>query len=143
MSAEAASVDASGRGSDIAIGVDLGGTGTRLVALDGYGDTVAQLVVPTPGAVPADAAVDFLVERVASLAGEANVRSIGIGASGPIDADGVIRNDDTLPAFTGVDLAGALAAAFGAPVAVDNDAVTAAIGEAVAGAAGRSGACSC
>ena len=117
-----------------AIGIDLGGTGTRLVALDGFGDTVAQLVVPTPADLPGDAAVAFLAERVGSLAGPAVVRSLGIGASGPIDAEGVIRNPDTLPAFTGIDLAGPLGAAFAAPVAVDNDAVTAAIGEAAVGA---------
>lgn len=129
-------VAASGSG-ELAIGIDLGGTGTRLVALDGFGDTVAQLAVPTPGQVLADEATAFLVERVASLVGSAVVRSIGIGASGPIDAAGVIRNADTLPAFTGLDLAGTLGPTFRAPVVVDNDAVTAAVGEAVAGA-GRS-----
>lgn len=124
-------------GGEVAIGIDLGGTGTRLVALDRSGVTVAQLAVPTPGDVEEEGAVDFLRERIASLAGSGAVGSIGIGASGPIDAAGVIRNADTLPAFTGVDLAGRLSEAFGSPVTVDNDAVTAAIGEGTAGA-GRS-----
>lgn len=120
--------------SGVAIGIDIGGTGTRLVALDGYGDVLAQLAVPTPVDVTAEVAIQFLVERIASLADEATVRSIGIGASGPIDQEGIIRNSATLPAFTGVAISTSLTAAFHSTVVVDNDAVTAAIGEDTVGA---------
>lgn len=118
----------------LAVGIDLGGTGTRFVALDRDGGIVGQHVVPTPAGLRAEEALAGLADGIATLAAGAELRSIGIGASGPIDADGVIRNADTLPAFTGFDLIGPLTERFGVPVAIDNDAVTAALGEAVLGA---------
>ena len=116
-------------------GVDLGGTGTRAVVVDEEGDAVAGVTVPT-------ASFDGEgLERLASLIrglvpGDRVLAGIGIGASGPVDlATGEIRNPDTLPQFTGLDVAGGLQRRLAVPVWIDNDAVVAGLAECIWGAA--------
>jgi glucokinase len=77
--------------------------------------------------------VDDLADVLANVA-DGPVDGIGIGASGPVDAEGVIRNRATLVAYSGLDLVGALRARFDVPVVIDNDAVTAAYAETQLGA---------
>ncbi len=122
-------------GRSVAIGVDLGGTGSRFVATAPSGTVVAQSALKTPRDIDAAATVGFLVEQIRAVAQGAAIRSVGIGASGPIDPSGVIRNTATLPAFSGFDLTGALSESLAVPVAIDNDAVTAAVFEDVLGVA--------
>jgi glucokinase len=121
----------------VAIGIDLGGTATRFVSLDARGHVWSHFVVGTPAIGSADELGDFVAEKVVEVAAGREVASVGVGASGPIDANGVIQNPATLPAFTGVDLLPNLQKAFDLQPVIDNDAVTAAIGEARLGA-GRS-----
>lgn len=120
----------------IIVGIDIGGTGTRLVATDGHAEVLARSTVPTP-ATFRDIGIDpiaFMAELIREVARGGPLAAVGIGASGPIDAAGVIRNEDTVPGFTGVDLVGGLRSALQVPVVIDNDAVTAAVAEQVAGA---------
>ncbi|GAA4396505.1 ROK family protein [Tsukamurella soli] len=128
-----------GRGP--AVGIDLGGTGPRVVVLDGD-EVVARVSRATPtGFGTRTGAVDFLVSAAAPLLTKTGPGplSVGIGASGPIDVDGVIRNPATLPGFSGVALLDGLQQRLGAQtVAIDNDAVTAALYDTRRGvAAGR------
>lgn len=120
--------------TDHYLGVDLGGTGTRIVLTTGAGVVLADRSEPT--ATDAATAAPALIEALTAVAGPlgATVAGIGIGASGPVDAGGVIRNPATLPAYTGLELTQVLRAVFGAPVVIDNDAVTAAYGEVALGA---------
>jgi glucokinase len=112
------------------IGVDLGGTATRVVALDEGGTTRTERRIRTPGAgTAADEAIAVLARLIREVAGDSPLRAIGIGASGPIDAAGIIRNDDTLPAYSHLPVTDHLAEAFGVRCVIDNDAVTAAVGE--------------
>ncbi|WP_329057925.1 ROK family protein [Amycolatopsis sp. NBC_01480] len=120
------------RGGQVVIGVDLGGTGTRVVALDSRGEVRAHQTVRTPRTASGPG---VLAELIRAVAGDAAVAAVGIGASGPVDARGVIRNDDTLAAFSHIPLTGLLEAELGVPCAIENDAVAAAIGEATYGAA--------
>jgi glucokinase len=113
------------------LGVDLGGTGTRIVLSDKAGTVLAHRSIPT--ASNSTTAVRDLMNTLAEVA-DGPVHGIGIGASGPVDANGIVRNPATLPAYTGVDLVAALDDRFGVPVVVDNDAVTAAYAEAQLGA---------
>ena len=122
-------------GHEVAVGIDLGGTGTRFVALEASGNLVAHSSAPTPRAVDAISAVGFVADHIRTVAAGATVRSIGIGASGPIDKAAIIRNDETLPAFSNVDLVRELNAIWPVVPAIDNDAVTAAIYEATMGVA--------
>jgi glucokinase len=123
----------------LVVGVDLGGTGSRFVVLDERtGEVTERETVPTPAAgTPAE--IDaFLADPLRRLTGGRRVRGVGIGASGPVDLAGVIRNPDTLPAFTGLPLLEMVTARTGAPTVIDNDAVCAALGERAVGAARQS-----
>jgi glucokinase len=116
----------------VTVGIDLGGTGTRVVALEDTGAVVGSRSVPTPR--DAASGVDQIVHEVQAAAAGAHISAIGIGASGPIDTGGVIHNDDTLPAFSHIPVARLIGDRFGVPYVIDNDAVTAAIGENTYGA---------
>ena len=128
-----------GEGAPVAIGIDIGGTGTRFVAVEpATGDVLSRHTVPTPQAGGPDAVHAFLREHIHAVAGALRPVGAGIGASGPIDTDGVIRNPDTLPAFTDLPITEIVAAVVSGPVLIDNDAVCAALAEHRIGAAQRS-----
>jgi glucokinase len=123
------------RTPSVAIGTDLGGTDTRIVALEQGGAVYGEHIMLTrQRAGSIDAVVDPLVDQIRATAGAARISTVGIGASGPIDADGIIRNDDTLPAFSHIPLCEAISDRLGVPCVIDNDAVTAALGESAQGA---------
>ena len=117
------------------VGIDIGGTATRFVCVDEEGSALQQLVQATPNHLSAKAAQALLFAGIDAVLQGDRATAIGIGASGPIDAGGIIRNPDTLPVFTGIDLVQALRLRYGVPCVIDNDAVTAAHGEYVLGAA--------
>ncbi|NMO04410.1 ROK family protein [Gordonia sp. TBRC 11910] len=110
------------------LGVDLGGTGTRIVALDGAGRVVGDTTAPTRHD-DSTQAVAALIDSLAALVGDEPVGGVGIGASGPVDSDGIIHNRATLPAYSELQITGLIADAFGVDCRIDNDAATAAIGE--------------
>jgi glucokinase len=119
----------------VTIGIDLGGTGTRLVALDDSGRIHGRRTALTPQRVAGDnLAVSELLQQIRAVAGDARIDAVGIGASGPIDDEGVIRNDNTLAAFSNVSLIDLISSEFGVPCVIDNATVTAAIGENTYGA---------
>ncbi len=99
------------------LGIDLGGTGTRIVLTDDAGTVLAHRSVPT--ATDPARAVDDLTATLIGVASEVTeapgtgpaqpmLCGVGIGASGPVDASGVVQNPATLPAFTGINLVGHL-----------------------------------
>ena len=130
------STTARGAGGPAVVGIDIGGTGTRFVAVDpATHDLLAWLTVATPaGATPADIEA-FLSRQIHEVSGGHRPLAIGVGASGPIDTDGIIRNPDTLPAFTDLAVLDLLRGLTDGPVAIDNDAVCAALAEHAVGAA--------
>jgi glucokinase len=125
---------------EVTAGVDLGGTGTRIVALDRQGTVRRQRSLPTTDGAdlsPGDV-VAALSEHIVAAAGPGPLAGVGIGASGPIDARDIIRNDDTLPGYSHIPLTRMIADRLGVPCAIANDAVAAAIGENAYGAGQRS-----
>lgn len=118
-------------GSELHIGVDIGGTKTDAVVIDHRGAMLQQLRLTTgygPDAV-VQAAVDA-VTRVAGLAGVtvAGVSSIGIGVPGRVDAAvGRVAHAVNLGVH-GLDLGAELSARFGRPVRIENDVNAAALG---------------
>ncbi|WGS55260.1 ROK family protein (plasmid) [Paraburkholderia sp. D15] len=127
----------SDRDEGVRAGIDLGGTGVRIVILS-EGRELASLTVPTASFGPLSKS-----ERVAHLVGSLRdlipsgkrLLSLGIGASGPVNVrTGVIENDDTLPAFSYFPLVDELSNALNLKASIDNDAVTAALGEYYLGA---------
>ena len=124
--------------SAITVGIDLGGTGIRLVALDETGVVRAERTTRTPHrSTSDDLAVRDLIEEIGTVAAGLTISAVGIGASGPVDQDGVIRNEDTLAAFSHLPLTEIVSTEFDVPCFIDNDAVTAAIGENAYGAGGN------
>lgn len=119
----------------VLIGIDIGGTGTRILAMTAGNEIVDQRTAPTPSTFEQGSAAEFLAAHIDQVAGGREIVAIGIGASGPVDRDGVIRNPDTLPAFTGLPIVADLRDAFAVPVVIDNDAVCAALAEQRIGAA--------
>lgn len=113
-------------------GIDIGGTGTRIV-IQGDAGTLNSKTIAT-----AEFSGISKEERSAALAGHVislippgmTLTSLGIGASGPVDtASGVINNKDTLECFSFFPLADELSKKLGVRVAIDNDAVAAVLGE--------------
>ena len=113
------------------VGIDLGGTGTRLVALDQAGEIRSRVSVPTRHHRAGDVSqlIADLAAVIQDAAGGAGLDAVGIGASGPVDPGGIIRNDATLPAYSHIPLAELITARLGVPCVIDNDAVAAALGE--------------
>jgi glucokinase len=131
-------VPTSDAGTPVVIGIDLGGTGSRFTAVEPTsGDVLARRTAPTPHTRGPDAVHAFLREHIGAVGRGLRPVAVGIGASGPVDRHGIIRNPDTLPAFTGLPIAAMVAAIVPGPVVIDNDAVCAALAERSTGAARR------
>lgn len=111
------------------IGIDLGGTKTRLVLVDAEGNVLTSATRPTAEYGSGMAAAIALAFDVRRLAGNRTPDFVGVGASGPVLPDGTIANPGTLPGFSGFNLADSLEAALHTPCRVDNDALVAALGE--------------
>ena len=120
----------------VAIGLDLGGTKCLGLAVAGDGRVLAEQRVPTPVA-GGDALLDVMaaVARDAAAAAGAEPGSVGVGAPGLVDVDGVLRVAPNLQAAVGLPIAAGLTARLGVTVHVDNDVTCAAYGEWTVGAA--------
>lgn len=118
-------------------GIDLGGTGTRIVIMENQ-QQIAVAAMPTAlfDSVPDAMRSGRLAQKVRELlpAGKRLI-SLGIGASGPVNNQtGIIENNDTLAAFSYFPLVEQMQQHLGVPVNIDNDAVAAALGEYYLGA---------
>ena len=114
-------------------GVDIGGTKLLAVAATGKGEIVAERRQATPAG--ADAVLSAIALVVADLMAAApGIAAVGVGLPGLVDLDGAIHYAPNLPGFVGVPARERLAARLPVPVAVDNDANVAALGEVLHGA---------
>ncbi len=111
------------------VGIDIGGTGVKGVAITEHGKALASFDIPTSNFD--DNPVEILINQIKKMIDSSYpLSSIGIGASGPVNLKTrLISNPDTLPRFTGIDLVGSLSAALNVPVSIDNDAIAAAYAE--------------
>jgi glucokinase len=108
------------------LGIDIGGTNARIAAVGDRGALLASRRVPTRGAGETLGALLELAETVL----DGPPRAVGIGITGPVDAaSGVVDNPHTLVGWPPTDVAAPFRERFGVPVAVDNDANAAALGE--------------
>lgn len=124
--------------ANLVAGVDVGGTKILARVVDPRRplDAVATARVDTPrGPERIVDAIADLVAHVSGLAGTHHVAAVGVGAAGLVSRAGVVRTAPNLPGVADLDLRGALVAATGAGVVVENDATCAMVAEHRAGAA--------
>jgi glucokinase len=120
--------------------VDIGGTKIAVGLVNAQGRILAQAVSPT---APEKGVEDGL-ERINTMLGACQAQlqgsrlaGIGVGCTGPVDPDtGVLGPNSFLPLWEGVKLVDRLQSMTGVPVAIENDADAAALGE-VSWGAGR------
>src|ERR1700704_584387 len=111
-------------------GIDLGGTQVRVALARSDGNLIASVKTRTPLLRTPQAMIDWAASEIDRHRGREKVRSIAIGAPGPIDIKrGVLVNPPNLPGWRNVPLAAMLGRATGAKVHVANDADMASLGE--------------
>jgi glucokinase len=124
--------------SEVAAGIDIGGTKIAVGLVDEAGALVASDQVPTLVAEGPDAGIARAVAALDALLGARpglRLRGVGVGCAGPLDAPaGIIQNEWTLPGWEGFDALAPLRARYGVPARMENDADVAALGEAWCGA---------
>ena len=116
--------------------VDIGGTKIAAGIVDG-GRVVCQLESPTDAREGYVDALKRIEEMLLSTSrsAHAEIQGIGIGCTGPVDPfAGTIGNVDFLPGWQGANPVADLSRIFSVPVAMENDADTAALAEARWGA---------
>jgi glucokinase len=117
--------------------IDIGGTKIAAGVVDDNGRILASTESPTNARAGFTQAVSRMASMLRQTAKEAGaeITGIGIGSTGPVDPEtGLIGNVEFLPGWEGESLVPALAKEFDVPIAVENDADAAALGEAFWGA---------
>jgi len=116
----------------ITIGIDIGGTSVKLLALDEYASIIGETSFRTSsqnGIESFLSATDEAMQRLLKK-GNAELAGLGVGCTGPIDYQtGIILNPYTLPGLEGHSISELLSERYHVPVVVDNDANTAHVGE--------------
>ena len=126
------------------IGIDLGGTAIKLGRFSEDGTCHQSLTVPTPQPATPEAVLATMTDAILQLQtppflkggqGGDQIRAIGIGTPGPVDAIGrIARVAINLKNWHNVPLADWLEAKTGLPTILANDANCAGLGEAWLGA---------
>ena len=117
------------------IGIDLGGTSTKIAVLSSAGALVGELAVPTPvgGSELLVRHVAGLIQRKREEARRAGfeIRAAGVATAGWVNAAAgqVVYATENLPGWTGINLRSRLESELNLLVAVENDANALAIGE--------------
>lgn len=108
------------------IGVDFGGTGIKAGIVEN-GQVIRSASTPTPRGAPPDEILDAIARVVLEL--DPAPRSVGVAIPGEVDPSGRCWGLPNVPGFKGVQLGKGLSDRLRCPVAVENDATTAALGE--------------
>ncbi len=116
-----------------AIAVDLGGTQLRAALVDSAGlilERADVLTDATAGPEIIIEQIDRLVKSIAAKAGDKVIRGVGVSSPGPLDTQkGIALSLPTITGFTEYALGDALRAHIAYPVILENDGISAAIGE--------------
>lgn len=122
--------------SELAIGIDLGGTNLRAALVNHDGKILVKDKCKTPKEEGPEATVRAMAELVKNVRGEHVVKGIGIGSPGPLSREKrMIFQTANLPGFDRFPMGDLLEELSGLPVKIDNDAKCATYGEARFGAA--------
>lgn len=123
------------------IGIDFGRIFIKAAISDANYRVIEQISCDFDIDVPADAALDLAAAAVEQIiaaagAGRDQIKAVGIGVPGPVDAaTGQLHAGSILARWVGTDVPGGLARRLGLPVYMDNDANLGALAESTYGAA--------
>lgn len=108
------------------IGVDFGGTTVKAGIVEG-----GEVVRSTQAATRVDAATKDVLDAIANsvLALTPKPDAVGVAIPGEVNSEGRCWRLANVPGFEGVPIGEELAQRLGCPIAVENDATTAALGE--------------
>jgi glucokinase len=113
------------------IGIDIGGTKTAVLLIDGNGKVIARTQTPTE--VGKDAwkiSVEGMKENIRKLLTMAEVEAIGISCGGPLDSKkGLILSPPNLPGWDEVPITDIFQKEFNIPAYLQNDANAGALAE--------------
>lgn len=108
------------------IGVDFGGTQVKAGIVEN-GEVVRSTSTPTRAGGSADDVLDTIASTVLALSSKPD--AVGLAIPGEVNAEGRCWRLPNVPGFEGVLIAEELAKRLNCPIAVENDATTAALGE--------------
>ena len=115
------------------IGIDIGGTAIRIGAFNANGKLLSHHAEPfyaDKGPAYGINRIHELIQQIQQEINEPNLLGIGIGCTGPVDPiKGIIDNPHTLPGWEKVPIVSELSTILGVPIAIENDADTAGLGE--------------
>ena len=117
--------------------LDIGGTKIAAGAVSRSGSLLRRTEFPTVPASGPERGLANMIRALQTICGEAgqSLEGIGIGCTGPVDPlTGRLGAIPTLPGWDGLGLVEEVHKAFEVPVAMENDADAAALGESVHGA---------
>jgi N-acetylmannosamine-6-phosphate 2-epimerase / N-acetylmannosamine kinase len=124
------------------VGIDLGGTNTKVGLVNNRGDLLFHSAIPTPWKEGRDALLRHLKQAVSVCLDEAQGQgvkpeAIGLATAGWVDSNSgeVLYATENLPGWTGANPASYLREAFGLAVGIENDANALAVAEKHFGAA--------
>lgn len=123
----------------LAVGIDIGGTGTKFGIVDRNGNILFSSEISTKGHAQVESFIDALHESLMELinkaGGPGRMKGIGVGAPNGNYYTGTIEYAPNLPWKGIIPLAKLIENKFHLPVSLTNDANAAAIGEMMYGAA--------
>ncbi len=125
---------------NFAIGVDLGGTNLRIAAVSEDGQLLEKVTTGTKVKLGRDAVISEMTDAIREVAMKfhkgGRLLGVGIGVPGIIDMrTGMLRESPNLPGWNDYPVRNEIERRLGAPVVLENDANSAALGEAWLGAA--------
>ncbi len=121
--------------NNLVLAADVGGTNTRMAVVNENGDILTLLKKATHCKNGRDEMIEFIISLAVETIEKSNLSKeeicgMGIGFPGPLNAEtGTIFNPPNLDGWDCVPLRGMLEKELGVPVAIENDANAAALGE--------------
>lgn len=114
-----------------AIALDMGGTQTRAALVDADGNLTNRITLPTPAQSGGEAVVAQLAAAAEHAAqGASNIIGVGLSSPGPLDTEkGTTIHLPTIKGMTNFPIREALSEKLGRNVMLENDGISAAIGE--------------
>ncbi|CAN5476110.1 ROK family protein [soil metagenome] len=123
---------------EVAVGLDIGGTNTKIGIVDEVGNCLSQTSIDTASYVKVEDYIKTLHREISDLLGndsDYSLQGIGIGAPNANYYKGTIEQAPNLPWKGFIEFVKLLKQYFDVPMAITNDANAAAIGEMVYGGA--------